>query len=80
MWPRRLSVEEHPVWKGAEMFAAARYEYELRDGDEVVATGRITVDQPLAVGDQVTIGSRLGVVTDLLPPLGGRDLRIIVRA
>ena len=62
------------------MPTTARYEYELRELDEKIATGRITVDQPLAVGDQVTIGKRVGIVTDLLPALTGRDSRIIVGA
>ena len=60
--------------------ALSSYEYELRDNDNVVATGRLTVDQPLAVGDQVAIGKRTCLVIDLMPGLAGRERRVILGA
>ena len=34
------------------------YRYELRRGDEVIATGHFSREQPLEVGERITIGSR----------------------
>jgi hypothetical protein len=33
------------------------YRYELRRGEEVIATGHLSREQPLEVGDRITIGS-----------------------
>jgi hypothetical protein len=35
------------------------YRYELRRGDEVIATGHLSSEQPFEVGERITIGSRL---------------------
>ena len=59
---------------------AVTYEYELRDGDEVIATGRFTIDTSLAPGDRVTIGKHACVVTDLLPAIAEREARVILAA
>jgi hypothetical protein len=55
------------------------YEYELREGDAVIATGRLTVESPLLNGDRVAIGKRVGVVSALLPAIADRDRRVVVR-
>jgi hypothetical protein len=57
----------------------ASYEYELRDGDEVIATGRITVEEPPTTGDRIAIGKRAGMVVELLPAFGDRDRRVILQ-
>lgn len=54
------------------------YEYELRTRAEVVATGRLTQEEPLAVGDRITVGTHHGIVSNLLPAIGGRPPRITV--
>ena len=36
------------------------YRYELRRGDEVIATGHLNSEQPFEVGERITIGSRSG--------------------
>jgi hypothetical protein len=54
------------------------YEFELKQDGEVIATGRMRWDKPLAVGDRVTIGPHAGSVTQLMPALPGRDPRAIV--
>ena len=38
------------------------YRYELRRGDEVVATGHLNYERPLEVGDHVEIGGQPGIV------------------
>ena len=55
------------------------YEYELRRGDSVVATGRLSRDDPLEVGDRVMIGARPGVVRAVYPRLGERTMRVVVQ-
>jgi hypothetical protein len=54
------------------------YRYELRRGEEVMATGRLSLEQPLEVGERITIGSRSGIVRDIEPLLSERELRLVV--
>jgi hypothetical protein len=55
------------------------YRYELRRGDEVIATGHLSSEQPLEVGEPITIGSRSGIVRTIEPILLERELRLIVQ-
>jgi hypothetical protein len=55
------------------------YRYELRRGDELVATGHLSRERPLEVGERVTIASRAGIVRSVEPLLGERELRLVVQ-
>ena len=55
------------------------YRYELRRGDEVIATGHLSVEQTLEVGERLTIGSRSGIVRSIEPLLGEREQRLVVQ-
>ena len=55
------------------------YRYELRRGDEVVATGHFGREQPLEVGERMTIGGHNGIVRAIEPLLGERELRLVVQ-
>jgi hypothetical protein len=55
------------------------YRYELRDGDEVVATGHMTLENELAAGDEVTIGRQRGVVERVDPTIGSSELQLVIR-
>jgi len=55
------------------------YRYELRRGDEVVATGRLSREQPIEVGQKVEIAGQTGTVRTAEPVLGKRELRLVVR-
>jgi hypothetical protein len=55
------------------------YRYELRRGDEVIATGHFSREQPLEVGERIAIGSRSGIVRDVEPLLGEHELRLVVQ-
>ena len=55
------------------------YRYELRRGDEVIATGRFSREQPLEVGERITIGSQSGIVRAVEPLLRERELRLVVQ-
>src|SRR5205823_1650538 len=46
--------------------------YELRRGDEVIATGHLSREQPLEVGERIAIGSQAGIVRAVEPLLGER--------
>lgn len=49
------------------------YEYEIRRGTTIVATGELRREQPLSAGDRFQLGAHHG----LLPPTG-RQPRLIV--
>ncbi len=55
------------------------YRYELRRGDQIVATGHLSREQPLQVGERLTIGSRNGIVRTIEPLLGEREQRLVVQ-
>jgi hypothetical protein len=57
----------------------ASYRYELRRGDEIVATGHLTNDEPLEVGQSIKIGEGEGVIETIEPLLRDRELRIVVQ-
>ena len=43
----------------------AAYAYELRQGDQVLSTGRLTMDDELAPGDEVTVAGIVALVNEL---------------
>ena len=55
------------------------YRYELRRGDEVVATGHLSHDEPLQIGERLRIASRLGLVRSIEPQLHDHELQLIVQ-
>jgi hypothetical protein len=55
------------------------YRYELRRGEEVTSTGHLAQEQPLEVGDHITIGGAVGIVRTIEPLLRERELRLIVQ-
>jgi hypothetical protein len=59
--------------------ARVDYRYELRRGEEVVATGHLSRVQPLEVGDPIEIGSQPGKVRTIAPLLGENELRLVVQ-
>jgi hypothetical protein len=61
--------------------AGVDYRYELRRGDELVATGHLHLrrEDPLEVGDRLGIGGQLGIVRTIAPLLGEREVRLVVQ-
>jgi len=55
------------------------YRYELRRGDEVIATGHLSREEPLEVGERLTINGRTGIVRDVEPLLAEQELRLVVQ-
>ena len=59
--------------------AGVDYRYELRRGDEIVATGHLLREEQLAVGDRLEINGRPGIVRTIEPLLGQHELRLVVQ-
>jgi hypothetical protein len=57
----------------------ADYRYELRRGEQVVATGHVSSEEPFAVGDPITIAGEVGVVRSIDPVLGEHELHLVVQ-
>jgi hypothetical protein len=57
----------------------ATYRYELRRGDDIIATGHMTHETPLNVGDRITIGRAEGIVRQIEPTLGERERRLVIQ-
>ena len=55
------------------------YRYELRRGDEVVATGHLSREQPLEASERLEIGGQLGIVRTIEPLLGEQELRLVLQ-
>jgi hypothetical protein len=55
------------------------YRYELRRGDEVIATGHLSSEQPLEVGERITIGSQSGIIRSIDPLFSERELHLVVQ-
>jgi hypothetical protein len=59
--------------------AGVGYRYELRRGDEMVATGHLSHEQSLEVGDRIQIGAQSGIVLTVEPLLGEDEVRLVVQ-
>ena len=59
--------------------AGVDYRYELRRGDEVVATGHLSREEPLEVGERLEVNGQLGIVRTVEALLGDRELRLVVQ-
>ena len=59
--------------------AGVDFRYELRRGEEIVATGHLNSEQPLEVGDHIEIGGQPGIVRTIEPLLGEHELRLVVQ-
>lgn len=55
------------------------YRYELRRGDEVIATGHLSSEQPFEVGERITIGSRSGIARANRAVVDERELGLVVQ-
>jgi hypothetical protein len=59
----RLWTNLHGLWMMAVVGAA--YAYELRQGDQVLSTGRLTMDDELVPGDEVTVAGIVALVNEM---------------
>ena len=54
------------------------YIYELRHRDDTIATGRLSREQALEIGDHIDLGTSRGIVREIQPLLGQPELRLVV--
>jgi hypothetical protein len=59
--------------------AGVDFRFEVRRGEEIVATGHLNSEQPLEVGDQIEIGGQAGIVRMIEPQLGEHEVRLVVQ-
>ena len=55
-----------------------RYRYELRHRDATLATGHLTREEKLQIGDRLEIAGSRGIVHSIKPVLGEHELRLVV--
>ncbi len=55
------------------------YRYELRRGEEVIATGHMTHERALVIGERIYIGGQPGIVRSIEPVLSERELHLVVQ-
>jgi hypothetical protein len=55
------------------------YRYELRWGEKIIATGHLTREAPLEMGERISIGSAEGIVRDIEPTLWAHELHLVVQ-
>jgi hypothetical protein len=59
--------------------ASFMYRYELRRGEELIATGRLSRERALEVGERIAIGGRPGVIRSIEPVLAERELHLVIQ-
>ena len=55
------------------------FRYELRSGDQILATGHLAFANPPHVGDEITIGAKRGIVTEVTPIPGSHESRLVIK-
>jgi hypothetical protein len=74
---REEAVDKAPTLVDHALVGAA-YAYELRCGEEIFSTGRLTVERELSPGDEVTVAGVVAQVEELSWSNG--EPRVILRA
>jgi hypothetical protein len=59
--------------------AVVDYRYELRRGDEIVATGHLSRQEPFEIGDRLEVSGQPGVVRAIDPLFGEHEFRLVVQ-
>ena len=54
------------------------YVYELREGGQVVATGRLMREQPFDVGERIELNDRVGTVRSVESTLDPHERRLVI--
>jgi hypothetical protein len=55
------------------------YRYELRRGEEVIATGHLSSEEALEIGGRIRINGQSATVRSIEAQLGERELRLLVQ-
>ena len=54
------------------------YVYEVRHGTELVATGRLTREDAVQIGERMTVGHHTGLVRSVQPGLSDQVPRVVI--
>ena len=77
--PGVLGLPAAPVRIVGESMSSFVYRYELRRGQDLVATGHLPREQAVEDGDRIVISGLAGIVRAVEPILGERELRLVVQ-
>ena len=66
-----------PRVSSASSVTGVDYRYQPRGGEEVLATGHLSREQPLEVGDRLEVGGQPAIVRTIEPLLGEPELRLV---
>ena len=56
-----------------------QFRYELRTGDQILATGHLSVAHPLHIGDELALGTKRGIVAEIAPIPGSHESRLVIK-
>ena len=59
--------------------SVSAYDYELKRGDEIIATGRLVQERPLVPGETITINGETGIIDSTVPGYGQSPQRLIIK-
>lgn len=59
--------------------AAVLYRYELRRNEEIIATGNLSRETSLQVGDRLMINRSPGIVRSIEPTVDDQELRLVIQ-
>lgn len=76
-----IKIREHSrsIRRAAYRAPVREYVYELRRGNEVLATGQLSIADEYEVGDDVEVAGWFGIVRDVQPQPGSGVDRLIVQ-
>ena len=55
------------------------YFYELRQAERVIATGRLSRERPLEVGERIALSERVGIVGSIEATLEPNEQRLVIQ-
>jgi hypothetical protein len=58
---------------------ALSYSYELRRGEELLATGHLSRDSPLEPGERINVNGREGIIRSIEPQLHQSEQRLVIQ-
>jgi hypothetical protein len=55
------------------------YLYELRRGEEIIATGQLDIGESFEIGQRIRIAGHTGIVRDITPIIGQNGQRLVLQ-
>lgn len=73
--PQRLTAGMHTLYR----VATFSYSYELRRGEELLATGHLSRDSLLEIGQRINVNGREGIIRSIEPQLHQSEQRVVIQ-